>query len=131
TYDERGRQTEYAYYGLDDQLINSKSGIARMQFLYGNGQQPIDRIAFDATGERLALEVFIKQLTPGGAGQRLGLRQGDAPLRYDGKLVPNLSRFIHQRSLEKPGDPPRPLVVRRIEATLTASGAPGAFGVSL
>jgi YD repeat-containing protein len=130
-YDERGNQTEEAYYGLDGKPTRLKNGYARLTWKYNDQKQQIDKAAFDADGQPVPLEVYLREVSPGGRAERLGLRVGDVLVSSAGRPVQNSARFAHGRRTEQPDDAPRTLEVLRQGQQLAFAISPGLLGIRL
>jgi hypothetical protein len=117
-YDPRSNIVAEAFFDREDRPIAVHGG-ARWTRQYDDENQIIDVAAFDVRNKPVPLEVTVTQVEPHGQAERLRLRKGDVLLVYDGRPVLNRYRLFQQRRAERPGSPPRKLVVRRQKKTFT------------
>jgi YD repeat-containing protein len=135
-YDDRGNEVEEAYFDEGGQPVEGRAADgrpvwARWVARYDDRDRPIERHFYDRTGQELSSRVIIKDVAPGGRGQRLGLAPGDFLLTYDGQEVTDYVLFISRRNQESRDGKPRELVVLRGKQRLTFPVSPGLLGVVL
>jgi YD repeat-containing protein len=128
-YDERGRGTNVAYFGIHGELVRSAAGYARQATRYDESGEVIEVRYLDVDGQPLVSRVFFKVVAPDGQGAQLGLQAGDVVLTYEGTEI---SSDVELRRLtNQPGTALRELKIRRDNRIETFRVKPGRIGVEL
>ncbi len=73
-------------------------------------------------------KVVITEIIPGSPAEKLGLREGDVMLSYDGRKI--LDFHVLPYMTASTGGPARELCVRRAGQELTVSAPSGRLGIS-
>jgi hypothetical protein len=111
SYDARGKVTQLACFGPDDQLVQPVYGYAIIRYVHDNLGRETMRVFLDVNGAPVSTRVAIREFEPISNGQRLGLQVGDLILSHDGEDVGNTHVF-HELELVK-GERPRELRMQR------------------
>lgn len=130
-YDRRGNCTEQQYLDATGQPMNGPKGWSKSSANFNDFNRVTKRRIVDAAGRTLETRVVITKVTPGGYGERLGLKAGDVVLEYDNNPVDDVTSFTSGRDREQPGDPPRVLKVRRAGQVVSFSVTPGRLTIVL
>jgi hypothetical protein len=126
---DQGLETEYTYFDANDKPVKHNCGYSRMVNIYDDQGTIIDAQYFDVGP--VTVKPLVTSVWPNELGAKLGLKEGDVFLRYDGREIANSFRLIAVRKLEKTDDPPRELVVRRGKGVLRFQVKPGLMGAVL
>ncbi len=122
--DSQGRQMERTFFDSDGKPVLHKGGYARKLNLYDDSGSLIDALFYDFQGHLLTVRPLVMKVIPGGQEEKLGLKEGDVLLKYAGTPVPSSTKFNARRKKDSAG-PPRELVVRRGDQSLTFLVQPG------
>ena len=122
-YDDDGNLTEIATYDENDHLVLSKEGFATMRLTYDKGSI-IDKSFFDADGALLPIEVVVIRVRPDGPGERLGIKEGDVLVSYDGHALTSVKQFIMAKQAETRDNQFRELRVMRHGKLITFQRLP-------
>src|SRR5262249_47804382 len=111
-YDERSNATEWVF-DKDKRFIRKifvdkdlkrrldENGYAEMVPVYGKGGELVDVHYLDLQGKRVNTRVVLHGVTPGGVGDKLGLRAGDIVDRLGGQPVRDMYHFKALRDTQR------------------------------
>jgi predicted Ser/Thr protein kinase len=131
SYDMHGNGTDQQYFDASNKPMNGPNGWARLQAKYDEFGREIEKLVTDAKGQQLQTRIVVLEVIPGGAGAKMGLKEGDVIQTYDGKPVTSVSSFTKMRDQEKLSDPPKLMIVLRGSEEKQFQVTPGRMTVNL
>jgi hypothetical protein len=128
-YDLRGNEIEETYLDEAGSPRADQNGFTRWTAKYSEEGNRTDVTYFDRDEKPTSVEIYLKEIMPGGQAKEAGLMEGDVLVSYDGRAIKNNTELISW--LQAPGDSLRELVVLRGQLRLTFKMKPGNMGVLL
>jgi hypothetical protein len=112
TYNDRGLLAERAFFDENGRAMVSARGYARVTFTYDENGREIARKFRDLTGRDIAAGPMVFRVRPDSNAARLGFRENDLIVTYDGESTSNEDDFRNRLELVK-GERPREIRVAR------------------
>jgi YD repeat-containing protein len=97
-YDSNGKLSQGSYFGANGRPGRGSYGYAKLKLVYDDLQREIARTYLDGNDNPVRTQVAVIEVEPNSKAQRLGLREGDIILAYDGDEVANLREFEDQET---------------------------------
>ncbi len=132
TFDSKtGNQLTESYFGVDGKPCLHKEGFAKVTWRYDERGNQIETSCFGIDGEPLSVLIIVNTVLSDSPAEKLGIREGDIFLRYDGQFFEDVVAFIQYRSLEAKDGEPKTLEILCGKKIIKVQVSPGQLGASL